>query len=593
MKKTNLFIICLFSLCCVLTLSAQDNDSYTLDFQQKIRPQFVSDITVDGEQGYLFVQDIRDYSPTTHPGVITDVMLQQSLLGESFRVFIKSNSDFNLLALSPPFMSTDSYYHTLVRVVYDEVYFYGKEVEDGAVPGIVKWGSDNTFTVSNGLLFDGTLVTVPFYYYDNKIYALREQYYDMLTDEVVLGELWVLDLDSNQLTQYEIGDPTAAFIVYNGIAVDETGIYISGNALYSWAITNLPLSDDFYYSEGAYQECMTCNAVAMNASFLSSYSTTNPEIRNWSTYIGGTGNIMPSSGISGGLSWRQTLKIIDGDLYMLDIGTGAFSNFTTPGVYEEDESPGPFLMRFNSGGELLMGTRLFTMQQQGLGVVSPVFANGEQSAAAITIGFHIDLAGVNVEPTTADAPMTNPPGNADLFIGQFDSSGNRLFATYWGGNLYDQYVGLVAEDDQFTGFFGYDLFQNNPWNEEPDYEVTSEDVLLDYAPFQNNDSLVGLSILKNGHVYRLSKEKSSSTDVHTQALIKVFPNPTADVLQIHLGGATMDEIVIYDTQGKEVKRFQTYGANQATLDVSQLSRGVYLLQLKGNQHTENIHFVKK
>ena len=61
MKKTNLFIICLFSLCCVLTLSAQDNDSYTLDFQQKIRPQFVSDITVNGAQGYLFIQHIQDF----------------------------------------------------------------------------------------------------------------------------------------------------------------------------------------------------------------------------------------------------------------------------------------------------------------------------------------------------------------------------------------------------------------------------------------------------------------------------------------------------------------------------------------------------
>src|SRR5690554_4601148 len=161
MKKINLFIICLFSLCCVLTLSAQDNDSYTLDFQQKIRPQFVSDITVDGEQGYLFVQHIQDYSPTTHPGVITDVTLQQSLLGESFSVFIKSNSDFNLLALSPPFSTLVNNNHRNIHVVDDEVYFYGKEVEDGAVPGIVKWESDNTFTtVSDGLLFDGSISTV-------------------------------------------------------------------------------------------------------------------------------------------------------------------------------------------------------------------------------------------------------------------------------------------------------------------------------------------------------------------------------------------------------------------------------------------------
>src|SRR5690554_8054964 len=118
MKKINLFIICLFSLCCVLTLSAQDNDSYTLDFQQKIRPQFVSDITVDGEQGYLFVQHIQDYSPTTHPGVITDVITQQEMIGASFRILIKTDANINPIAISPAIGESSSF-----RVVDGQVYF--------------------------------------------------------------------------------------------------------------------------------------------------------------------------------------------------------------------------------------------------------------------------------------------------------------------------------------------------------------------------------------------------------------------------------------------------------------------------------------
>jgi len=588
MKQLYVLFLLLVS---TVTTSAQEPLSYVLDFQQKIRPQFISDVTINGEKGYLFIQAISNYSPETYPNLITDVAIQQTMIGQNFRVLIKSDTDFNSVSISPPITNN----MRNVIAVDGEVYFTSNDsVNEGGAVNFFKWGIDGILEVYTELPFVSGNMDGFITYYDNKFYFLTHQYYNQEIDEIILGKLFVLDLSNDQMTHYEIGDPTAATVVYKGIAVDETGIYVSGVAAYVSALTGITPSQDFYYTEGAFQPCMTCNTIAMDASFLTSYNTTNPEIRNWSTYVGGTGNLLPSMGT--GYYWigsreHPRLKIIDEELYMLDIGLGTFSNYTTPGVYGEEEGYGAFLMRFSTSGNLLMGTRLFNnVPLQGN--VVPVFAYGEQSAETITIGFTLPSGGAGtneVESTSPNASLAEPPGSVDLFISQFDSSGNRLFGTYWGGNLKDYHIGLVAEDKQFTGFFTYDPNENV----EPEYEITSEDILLDYTTMEE-DVWMEYSVVKtNNHVYRFIKGEPSSIETPTKQKIEVYPNPAENVLQINSDDFLMEEVVVYDLQGKEIHRFHVYGANHAVVDVSWLSKGLYLLQITGNNRSENIRFVKK
>src|SRR5690606_34746536 len=389
MKQLYVLFLLLVS---TVTTSAQEPLSYVLDFQQKIRPQFISDVTINGEKGYLFIQAISNYSPETYPNLITDVAIQQTMIGQNFRVLIKSDTDFNSVSISPPITNN----MRNVIAVDGEVYFTSNDsVNEGGAVNFFKWGIDGILEVYTELPFVSGNMDGFITYYDNKFYFLTHQYYNQEIDEIIIGKLFVLDLSNDQMTHYEIGDPTAATVVYKGIAVDETGIYVSGVAAYVSALTGITPSQDFYYTEGAFQPCMTCNTIAMDASFLTSYNTTNPEIRNWSTYVGGTGNLLPSMGT--GYYWigsreHPRLKIIDEELYMLDIGLGTFSNYTTPGVYGEEEGYGAFLMRFSTSGNLLMGTRLFNnVPLQGN--VVPVFAYGEQSAETITIGFTLPSGG--------------------------------------------------------------------------------------------------------------------------------------------------------------------------------------------------------
>jgi hypothetical protein len=72
------------------------------------------------------------------------------------------------------------------------------------------------------------------------------------------------------------------------------------------------------------------------------------------------------------------------------------------------------------------------------------------------------------------------------------------------------------------------------------------------------------------------------TEIYTNTnLIKFFPNPTTDVLNIQLSNNEVGNISITDINGKELIRTQTSGQN-TQIDLSNLSKGVYILNLEIN-----------
>ena len=72
--------------------------------------------------------------------------------------------------------------------------------------------------------------------------------------------------------------------------------------------------------------------------------------------------------------------------------------------------------------------------------------------------------------------------------------------------------------------------------------------------------------------------------------IVLYPNPTNKALQIHLtDGIELEEVLIYDLQGREVKKFQS---KETTLDVEHLTSGIYLLKITTNRGTINRQLIK-
>ena len=64
--------------------------------------------------------------------------------------------------------------------------------------------------------------------------------------------------------------------------------------------------------------------------------------------------------------------------------------------------------------------------------------------------------------------------------------------------------------------------------------------------------------------------------------IKIYPNPTVNVLNISLGEVVITDLVIINVSGHELLR-RTQGQNLRQLDVSSLSSGMYLVQLLTKQ----------
>lgn len=71
----------------------------------------------------------------------------------------------------------------------------------------------------------------------------------------------------------------------------------------------------------------------------------------------------------------------------------------------------------------------------------------------------------------------------------------------------------------------------------------------------------------------------SVKEANADLLLKIFPNPTDNALQVKSNNIQMNEVLLYDIMGKELKHF-IVNATHATFDVSDLQTGMYFLHVK-------------
>ena len=63
--------------------------------------------------------------------------------------------------------------------------------------------------------------------------------------------------------------------------------------------------------------------------------------------------------------------------------------------------------------------------------------------------------------------------------------------------------------------------------------------------------------------------------------ILVYPNPSNDFIHVKMNNSNekFENIVLYNVLGESVKKVTTIDSNQTTIDVSDLTKGVYLLEI--------------
>jgi parallel beta-helix repeat protein len=191
-----------------------------------------------------------------------------------------------------------------------------------------------------------------------------------------------------------------------GIAVDGAGnIYVAGYTV----------STNFPTTPGAYQ---TANAGG-NDAYVSKFDSSGNLV--YSTYIGGTG------------SDNGRVLAVDGTGKIHLAGYTASTNFpTTSGAYQTTNAGGNdvFLVDFDSGG-----SRVYSTYIGGTGT-DYLYGVGVDGTGNIYLAGRTNSTNF---PTTAGAyQTTNAGGDYDGYVTKFDSSGNLVYSTYFGGTSLDQ-----------------------------------------------------------------------------------------------------------------------------------------------------------
>lgn len=83
-----------------------------------------------------------------------------------------------------------------------------------------------------------------------------------------------------------------------------------------------------------------------------------------------------------------------------------------------------------------------------------------------------------------------------------------------------------------------------------------------------------------------------STNENISDDLSIYPNPVVNNLFVNIGSSKNANAIIYDLTGKEV--YQVILENNSnTLDLSQLQRGIYFLNIVGTQNSVTKKFIKK
>src|SRR5690554_5974754 len=248
MKKNIFFLLLLIS----SNLFAQEESfPYHLEYWKPMGMEIAKAFPVD--EGYLLFGRVSDYSPEAYPGLITDTQTQQNMLGESFQMTFVTDASFNVTHSNIlPLNFSISDYRTAFKGSDQSIYVYSNN-------SITKIGGDGSWLYTQAI--EGYHIE-SLTYHNNVLYGLIGYGY---TSPTYTGSIVTFNASNgNILDEYSIADPTAAGIEYLGIAVDYSGIYVMGTAVYNEDDTGYPPNYDFYYTEGAFQPFQQIN---VNPSF--------------------------------------------------------------------------------------------------------------------------------------------------------------------------------------------------------------------------------------------------------------------------------------------------------------------------------------
>ena len=165
-----------------------------------------------------------------------------------------------------------------------------------------------------------------------------------------------------------------------------------------------------------------------------------------------------------------------------------------------------------------------------------------------------------------------PDVNGTYFLGYFRE--DYEFISHSEEYYLDEHNGRFCGTPEYpAGTYAYFATVDENWNSAYPYAVGPSF----YGNFENR---IVTSITEETTLYE--EVLNVSETIFNQQNIKVFPNPTSDLIAVQLGGLVTDtlKVELYDASGKLLKTTTIYpGSTIAYFDVQTLYTGVYLIKI--------------
>lgn len=235
---------------------------------------------------------------------------------------------------------------------------------------------------------------------------------------------------------------------------------------------------------------------------------------------------------------------------------------------------------------------------------------------------------INFDSTT----LVNTDGtgsSADIFLLKYDVNGNALWAKSADGTADDQ-AGSIAIDTSGNAYLagwyasstiifdsitltnagGYDIFLvkfdpngNIIWGKRAggtnadgasSVAINTSDNIFLTGSYQSTSITFGSTTLTNAgysdiFLSKLDNIVTASNDIYNSSYISVFPNPVTEYITINVPQKSTIEIA--DINGQIVRTI--YNIKEATIEISDLSSGVYILRVKTDKEIVTKKFIKE
>lgn len=225
---------------------------------------------------------------------------------------------------------------------------------------------------------------------------------------------------------------------YGGNELDEINHIHTDDEGFIYAVGETSSSNNIATS-GAFQEVVSTGKDAK----ISKFDEDGNQI--WGTYLGGNGNES---------AWSCDIKG-DGILYVIG-RTESTDNIATAGAHQETHGDGGiifdgFIQRFTSDGIRVWGT-YYGGEDYDRCRHCHIAPDGNLYVAGVTKSF------VNISTTGSHQEQymgSGDPFEDDAMLIKFDPDGNRIWATYYGGALWEEGFACVTDEDENVYLFGH------------------------------------------------------------------------------------------------------------------------------------------